>query len=146
MSKQGFEVSPSAKVKPPIAGPRRTRVVVRKVGPLSVLRWSLFFYFCLFLIGYVAMVIIWQVLDAAGVIHTIGKLIGSVDPTSCPTPVSSTTTCVVQIHSGWIFSRAFVIGVVIVCVWSVINVLISLLYNLVADVIGGIEMTLVEKR
>ena len=31
---------------------RRTRVVVRKVGPLSVLKFSLLFYFCVMLIVY----------------------------------------------------------------------------------------------
>ena len=43
---------------------RRTRVVVRKVGPLSVLKFSLIFYFCVMLIVYLALLIIYIVLSA----------------------------------------------------------------------------------
>ena len=33
-----------------------------------------------------------------------------------------------------------------VVLWSFFNLLVTLLYNLVSDIIGGIEMTLVDKR
>jgi hypothetical protein len=49
-------------------------------------------------------------------------------------------------NAGWIFTRLFLAGSVLVVIWSVINLLIALLYNLVSDVLGGIEMSLVERR
>ena len=59
---------------------RRTRVVVRKVGPLSVLKFSLVFYFCVMLIIYLALLIIWVVLSAAGGIDALARLLGQVFP------------------------------------------------------------------
>lgn len=148
MSKRGIEAAPprsSAPVR--AAGPRRTRIVIRKVGPLSVLRWSLFFYFCVFMIFYVAAWMIFGVLDAGGVLDTVGEFLGSLSLGTCRQVAGEETSkCVFDFNQGWIFSRMFVGGVVVVAIWSVINTLISLLYNLVSDVIGGVEMTLVEKR
>jgi hypothetical protein len=39
-----------------------------------------------------------------------------------------------------------VTGAVMVVVWSLINVFVVFLYNLISDVIGGIEVTLSERR
>ncbi len=43
-----------AQTRLPRSGVRRTRVEVRRVGPLSVLKFSLIFYFCVFLVIYLA--------------------------------------------------------------------------------------------
>jgi hypothetical protein len=32
-----------------------------------------------------------------------------------------------------------------VVVWSVINVFVAMLYNLISDIIGGVEVTLAER-
>ena len=40
----------------------------------------------------------------------------------------------------------FLLGCVFTVVWSVINVFIAFLYNLISDIVGGIEVTLAEKR
>ncbi len=56
---------PSTVVRPPVEtrlprrGVRRTRVEVRRVGPFSVLKFSLIFYFCVFLVVYLSLAIIW---------------------------------------------------------------------------------------
>lgn len=128
------------------AGPRRTRVIIRKVGPLSVLRWSLFFYFCVFMIFYVAAWMIFGILDAGGVLSTLGDFLGSLSLGTCQNVGEQSAKCVFVFNQGWIFSRLFLGGIAVVVIWSIINTLVSLLYNLVSDVIGGVEMTLVEKR
>ena len=138
----------SPRTGPPVGGPRRTRVVIRRVGPLSVLRWSLFFYFCVFLIIFFSSMIIFGVLESGGVLDSVGRFLGTLGLGSCQkvSPESTETTCNFAFNSGWIFPRFFVFGAITVCVWSVINVLVVFLYNLVSDVIGGVEMTFVEKR
>jgi hypothetical protein len=128
-------------------GPRRTRVVIKRIGPLSVLRWSLFFYFCIFLIFFFAAWFIYGVLDTAGILSRVGEFLGSLSLGTCTAGTTdSASTCVFKFDQGWIFSRLFVFGVVVVVVWSTITVLVSFLYNLVSDVIGGVELTLVERR
>lgn len=145
MARRSVEVAPPRQAAP-VGGPRRTRVVIRKVGPLSILRWSMFFYFCIFLIFFFAVFIIYGVLDSTGVLKSVGSFLVGSGLSSCPQNDVNTATCSFTFNSSWIFSRLFVIGVVLVCVWSIINVLVSLLYNLVSDVIGGVELTLLEKR
>ncbi len=60
------------------SAPRRTRVVVRKIGPLSVLKFSLLFYLCVMLIVLFAMVIVYGVLSAAGAIDSFETVLGYV--------------------------------------------------------------------
>jgi hypothetical protein len=120
---------------------RRTRVVVRKVGPLSVLKFSLIFYFCVMLIVYLALLIIYIVLSAAGAIDSLAKILGYVfgsgESTSGPTPV--------VINGQEVFTWLFIAGVIFTVVWSLVNVFVAFLYNLISDIIGGIEVTLAER-
>jgi Transmembrane domain of unknown function (DUF3566) len=121
---------------------RRTRVVVRKVGPLSVLKFSLIFYFCVFLIVFLALLIIYLILSAAGAIDSLAKILGYVfgtgdTGTHDPEPI--------KINGQVVFTWLFIGGMVLTVVWSVINVFIAFLYNLISDIIGGVEVTLAEK-
>jgi hypothetical protein len=118
------------------AAPRRTRVVLRKVGPWSILKFSLVFYFCMMLVILFAFYILYSVLSALGTLDSLVKLL--VD--------FSLVNKGFQLDTGWIFMRLFVFGLLMVILWSVINLFAILLYNLISDVIGGIEVTLAEKR
>ncbi|MDP9119248.1 MAG: DUF3566 domain-containing protein, partial [Actinomycetota bacterium] len=69
-----------AQTRLPRRGVRRTRVEVRRVGPLSVLKFSLIFYFCVFLVIYLALAIIWAILSASGVMDSLEKLLGTIFP------------------------------------------------------------------
>ena len=116
--------------------PRRTRVVVRKVGPWSILKFSLLFYFCVMLVVLVALYILYAVMDALGTLDSLVKLLIEF----------SLVDKAFQLHTGWIFERLFVFGVLLVILWSIINVFAVFLYNLISDIVGGIEVTLAEKR
>ena len=147
MARTSSDVDPKSLPRPS-AAPRRTRVVIRKVGPWSVFRWSLVFYFSIRLIFLLALFIIYLGLEATGVLESAGKFIGEIFQVGCPTgiEIESEVDCVVRFNPGFIFTRLFLFGCVMTVLWSCINLLIALLYNLVSDVIGGIEMTLVERR
>jgi hypothetical protein len=122
--------------------PRRTRVVVRKVSPLSVLKFSLLFYLCVMLIVLFALTIVYGVLSAAGAIESFESVLGEVFGTG----VTSTGGAEpLQINGGALFAWGFVGGLVFAVVWSLINVFVALLYNLIADIIGGVEITLTDK-
>jgi Transmembrane domain of unknown function (DUF3566) len=121
--------------------PRRTRVVVRKVGPWSVLKFSLLFYFCVMLIVYFALMIIYSILSAVGAIDSLGRLLGYVFATG-----NDNGPQAVVIRFGSVFSWLFLIGLANVVLWSLINVFVAFLYNLISDVVGGVEVTLAEKR
>jgi Transmembrane domain of unknown function (DUF3566) len=119
---------------------RRTRVVIRRVSPLSVLKFSVIFYFCVMLIVFFALLIIYIVLSAAGAMDSFAKVLGWVfgngTSTLGPEPV--------KINGGEVFTILFIAGCVWTVVWSVITVFLVFLYNLISDIVGGIEVTLAE--
>jgi hypothetical protein len=124
------------------SAPRRTRVVVRKVGPLSVLKFSLLFYLCVMLIVLFAMVIVYGVLSAAGAIDSLEKVLGYVFGEGTTSTGGAEP---IEIDGGTVFMWGLFGGIVFVAVWSAITVFVAMLYNLISDIIGGVEVTLAEK-
>ena len=114
---------------------RQARVVVRKVGPWSVLKFSLIFYFCVMLVLLGALMILYGVLEAIGALDSLTRLIRDLFADQS-----------FSIHGDWLFTRGFAIGSAMVLLWSLINVVVAFLYNLISDLVGGIEITLSEKR
>ena len=53
---------------------------------------------------------------------------------------------VVVIRFGSVFGWLLLAGLGNVIVWSLVNVFVAFLYNLISDVVGGIEVTLAQKR
>ena len=114
---------------------RQARVVIRKVGPWSVLKFSFLFYLCVMAVILGALVILYEVLQAIGALDSVTSLIRDLfaDPSF-------------EIHGDWLFSRAITIGFGMVVLWTLINVFVAFLYNLISDIVGGIEVTLSERR
>jgi hypothetical protein len=139
-----------AQARLPRRGVRRTRVEVRRVGPLSVLKFSLLFYFCVFLVIYLALAIIWAILSASGVIDSLEQLLGTIFPSGkglSPTQqVSTGRPQPIAIDTGQVFTWLFFAGCVGVAVWSLINVFVAVMYNLISDIVGGVEVTLADRR
>ena len=115
---------------------RRTRVIVRKLGPWSVFRFSLLYSFSIMLVLYLALAMLYTILGAIGVLDALVKVL----------VVSTVVTKGFTIDGAWLFSRLFVVGLALVLLWSVIKVISTLIYNLVSNVVGGIEVTLAERR
>jgi hypothetical protein len=134
----------------PKRGARRTRVEIRRLGPVSVLKFSLIFYFCVFLVVYLALAIIWVILSASGVIDSLEQLLGTIFPSGTglsPTgQVSTRGAAPIQIDSGQVFTWLFFAGCVGVVIWSFINVFVAVMYNLISDIVGGVEVTLADRR
>ncbi|MET0799767.1 MAG: DUF3566 domain-containing protein [Actinomycetota bacterium] len=129
-------------VRAPRSAPRRTRVVVRKVAPLSVLKFSLLFYVCLMLIVFFALVIVYVVLSAAGAIDSLEKVLGYVFGTGT---TSTSGAEPLEIDGRVVFTWGLVGGLFLAVVWAMINVFVALLYNLISDIVGGVEVTLAER-
>ena len=82
-----------------------------------------------------------------GVIDSLEVLLGSVFPATSPTgEISTRGAPPIEIDSGQLFTWLFVAGCIGVAVWSVINVFIAVMYNLISDIVGGIEVTLADRR
>jgi len=122
--------------------PRRTRVTARRFGLLSVFRFSLVMSFCLMLVVWLALLIIFLVLQAVGVMDTIAEWIGCLVNTT-----EGTKACTPAVIDGAkIFTGLFLVGCVFALVWTALAVFFALLYNLISDIVGGVEVTLSERR
>lgn len=108
--------------------PRR-RVTIQRVHPWTVLKLSLIFYFCMLLVVMVASMVLWSIVIRLGVIEGIVELLAQFRIN-------------VQINGGNAARLLFLVGLIGVALWSAINVLMAFLYNLIADLIGGLRVTL----
>jgi hypothetical protein len=114
---------------------RHAKVVVRKVGPWSVLKISFLFYLCVMAVILGALVILYGLLGAIGALDSLQRLIQDLFADRS-----------FQISGNWLFTRGLAIGFGMVVLWTLINVFVAFLYNLLSDIVGGIEVTLSERR
>jgi hypothetical protein len=121
---------------------RRTRVTVRRFGLLSVFKFSLIFAFCVMVVVWLALMLIYFMLDAAGITNTIAYWIGCVikEP-------DRTQSCVAAgIDAVKLFTWLFGAGLVMAAAASILMTFVALIYNLISDIVGGVEVVLAEKR
>jgi transmembrane protein DUF3566 len=119
-------------------GPRRARMVVKRVDPLSVLKVSVIFYTCVALVIDVALVIVYWIIGVLGVLQSLKELLTSLgfgDPRAG-----------FEISGAWMFKWLALGSIGSIVVWSVVTTLFALLYNLVSDLVGGVSVTLTDKR
>ncbi|TMK85115.1 MAG: hypothetical protein E6G57_14150 [Actinobacteria bacterium] len=124
------EPAPAAPVR--ARGPHRARQVIRRFDLWSVLRFSLIFYLCMFLILLVAGIVLWLVATITGVRGNIENFISDLI-------ASKFHFLGLQLLRG-----AAIGGLLLVIVGSAFNVVLAVLYNLISDVVGGIEISVLE--
>lgn len=117
--------------------PRRIRVAIRRVNPWSVLKFSLLFYFCLMLVFVIGLAILYMVVDAIGVVGSLEQLLES---------LGFGGEAGFEVNGAFLFRTLFLIGLISVVVWSALTLFFAFLYNLISDLVGGIELTLAERR
>jgi hypothetical protein len=115
----------------PVAAIRSTRAVVAKVGPWSVFKLSLIYSFIGMLAVMGGLAILYAVLGATGVLADIEKLVNTVGVGHH-----------FHFQGGWIFSHLFAYGLIFVVVVSFLGAVLAFLYNAIADLFGGIVLTL----
>jgi len=113
---------------------RRVRRVIRKIDVWSVLRFSAIFYTCVFAVLIVAGLVLFVVASVTGARDGIEKAIGS--------SLGSTNF---HILGGGVLRAAILGGIVLVITGTGANALLALLYNLISDVVGGVEVTVLEE-
>ena len=113
---------------------RRVRRVIRRIEPWSVLRFSIVFYACLLVILIVAGAALWIVASIVGVVHNAEKFIGELFLLDN-----------FRFLPFQILRATAIAGTILVVLGTAANVLLAVLYNLISDVIGGIEIVSVEE-
>jgi hypothetical protein len=112
---------------------RKGKLAIRKFDPWAIAKFSVVFYFCMLLIGLFGLGIIFAALKAFGVIGSLEKLLRNLQFD-------------VSISAWTIFRWAFLIGIAFTVIATAITTFMAFLYNLIADVVGGIEMLVTERE
>ncbi|MDQ3955050.1 MAG: DUF3566 domain-containing protein [Actinomycetota bacterium] len=126
----------------PAPGPRRRRAkpvrrvkrTLRHVDPFSVLKVSLLFYGVFLIIWLVVVAILYWIVDAAGLFDLI-------DNVRAAAAFEGKFEVTLTLVEKW----AFFLGVIVAIVASLFNLFLAFLYNVVADIVGGIDVTFVER-
>ncbi len=112
---------------------RQSRVRINKFDLASVLKLSLCFYVASVVVIVAAGIALWVIADLIGVIGDVesflGKLLGSKN---------------YRLEPILALEGSVLIGLVIAALGTVVTVVGFALYNLFAEVLGGVEATLVE--
>jgi len=114
---------------------RRSRRIVRRIDTWTVLKVSLVFYLCVLIVVLISCIVLWNVSQAFNFTHDIEKsvktLFGYNTFTLHPTPM---------------FEYTALGGVVLAVVGTLVNLLVTMTYNLIADVVGGIQIVVVTEE
>ena len=121
---------------------RRQRVTVRRVkrnlrhvDPLSIFKLSLFFY-ALAVVGWLIFAaIVYSFIESMGLFDSIEEISRGL-----------ALGWRVEIDLWFVEKWALLIGLVFWVVGSLLNLLIAFLFNVGADMIGGVDMTFVERE
>ena len=112
---------------------RRYRQTINRVDLWSVLKIAVCFYICGMAVTMVALVALWLIADAAGVIHSVEKFFGDLLQTKDFTFLD-----------GEILRGALLVAAVLVVLQIVITVIAAAFYNVFAELFGGVEITISE--
>ncbi|GLY67549.1 DUF3566 domain-containing protein [Amycolatopsis taiwanensis] len=131
--------TPSA-LRRPGRGPRRASLQVKRIDPWSVLKLSLVLGAAMFFIWLVAVGVLYTVLDGMGVWDklngTFSSLVSGEGGNAPSGPL---------ISAGRVFGIAAVIGAINIVLLSALATVSAFIYNVSADLAGGLEVTLSER-
>ncbi len=122
-------------------GPRRARLNLKRIDPWSVMKFSFAVSVVLFIVVVVATAVLYLALDAMGVWTsvngTLGELLNASGGGQGAAPFKVT---------AWgIIGTSMLIGAVNVVLFTALATLGAFIYNVCADLVGGVELTLAER-
>jgi len=117
-------------------GPRRARLVVKHVDPWTVMKVTFVVTLVILVVLVIATAIIYAVLGQMGVWDQINSLVSSVAPTTSSESLRNPLT------GSRIIGIVAIVGAVNVVLMTALATLAAAIYNLISDLVGGVEVTL----
>ena len=116
-------------------GPRRARLQLRNVNAWTVFKFSCVLSLFLFLVWLIVIMLLFGILDASGVIGDVNRSVTTINGPGSTGVVTG----------GRVFGYALIIGAVNAVLFIALSTIGSVVYNLCADLVGGVEVTLSER-
>ena len=114
---------------------RRVRRVIRRVDTWTVLRFSILFYLSMLVVSLVAGVLLWAAAATTGVIDNVERFVKELFALES-----------FNVNGRLVFTSTLIGGLVLVLLGTGANVLMAVIYNLTSDVVGGVEVTVLEEE
>jgi len=112
---------------------RRVRHIIRNVDAGSVLKVALLFWLTMWLVVLFAGVLLWAAASRIGALDNVSKFMSNIGFEGF------------VLHGGAILRAAILGGAVGVATASTLTVLGAVLFNLICDLVGGVELTVLEE-
>ena len=124
-------------------GPRRARLNLKRIDPWSVMKFAFAVSVVLFIVVVVATSVLYLALDAMGVWGEINSSLAELVNASGGTEAGASDGF--RITAWGVIGTSMLIGAVNVVLFTALATLGAFIYNVCADLVGGIELTLAER-
>jgi hypothetical protein len=114
---------------------RKVQRIVRRVDPWSVLKLSLVFYFCVWVMVIIAAVLMWGVAVGSGTVGSLESFIAEFLAFE-----------EFRFNGDQLFQVFALGGLIGVFVATAVTAVLAVLFNLIADLTGGVRLTVVEEE
>ncbi len=123
-------------------GPRRARLNLKRIDPWSVMKFSFAVSVVLFIVVVVATSVLYLALDAMGVWGEVNRSLGDLVNASGGASAGSGGF---RITAWGVIGTSMLVGAVNVVLFTALATLGAFIYNVCADLVGGVELTLAER-
>lgn len=113
---------------------RKVHRIIRHIDPWSVLKLSVVFFLCVWVMFMVAIVIVWSIAESSGTVGKIEDLLAELDITNS------------GFDGTFIFRQYGLFGLVMATGCTIATTIGAIVFNLVSDLIGGIWITVIEEE
>ena len=121
-------------------GPRRARLGVKRIDPWSVMKFSFAVSLVMFIVTIVAAAVLYLALDTMGVFESVNSTVSDLVDAG-----GSESGTGFQITAQGVIGTAAVLGGLNVLLFTSLATLGAFIYNVCADLVGGVEITLAER-
>lgn len=121
-------------------GPRRARLHLKRIDPWSVMKFSFAVSLVLFVVAVVATSVLYLALDAMNVFDSVNNAFAEI------TGQTASEATPFRITAKGVIGTSILLGAVNMVMFTALSTLAAFVYNVCADLVGGVEVTLSEKE
>jgi hypothetical protein len=111
---------------------QRRRLTVKRIDPWSVLKFGAVVNLAMLAIGMLVFAVAWVVIDRLRIVDQICDIADTVGFQTC------------GVNAGNLFRALFLLGLLWVVIQTAVFVFLSFLHNLIADLTGGLSLTVLD--